>query len=120
MHVLLDGTHVRGSPMPVSVHRDVDALARGALTGKLSTAVTGLRRGLTTARRMQNQLRSEAEGLQQYVPVLVQVRPHLTTPCLPVCLLPLRLLTLLSSGASGLQHLCSQQRRGRSCVVAAA
>lgn len=77
VHVLLDGTHVRGSPMPVSVHRDVDALARGALTGKLSTAVTGLRRGLTTARRMQNQLRSEAEGLQQYVPVLVQVPPPL-------------------------------------------
>lgn len=75
VHVLLDGTHVRGSPMPVSVHRDVDALARGALTGKLSTAVTGLRRGLTTARRMHNQLRAEAEGLQQYVPVLVQVRP---------------------------------------------
>lgn len=74
VHVLLDGTHVRGSPMPVSVHRDVDALARGALTGKLSAAVTGLRRGLTTARQMQNQLRSEAEGLQQYVPVLVQVR----------------------------------------------
>jgi hypothetical protein len=33
VHVMLDGTHVRGSPMAVSVHRDVDSLARGALSG---------------------------------------------------------------------------------------
>ena len=72
VHVMLDGVHVRGSPMALSVHRDVDELARGALTGKLSTAVTGLRRGLAQTRRMQGSLRSEAEGLLQYVPVLVQ------------------------------------------------
>jgi Microtubule binding/Filamin/ABP280 repeat len=72
VHVMLDGAHVRGSPMALSVHRDVDELARGALTGKLSNAVTGLRRGLAATRRMQNSLRSEAEGLLQYVPVLVQ------------------------------------------------
>lgn len=42
------------------------------VAGKLATAVTGLRRGLTTARTMHHSLRSEAEGLQQYVPVLVQ------------------------------------------------
>jgi hypothetical protein len=71
VHVMLDGVHVRGSPMAISVHRDVDALARGALTGKLSSAVTGLRRGLAATRRMQHSLRSEAEGLLQYVPVLV-------------------------------------------------
>ena len=34
-HVMLDGAHVRGSPMAVSVHRDVDSLARGALSGAL-------------------------------------------------------------------------------------
>ena len=72
VHVMLDGAHVRGSPMAVSVHRDVDELARGALTGKLSNAVTGLRRGLAQTRRQQNSLRAEAEGLLQYVPVLVQ------------------------------------------------
>jgi kinesin family member C2/C3 len=72
VHVMLDGVHVRGSPMAVSVHRDIDELARGALTGKLSSAVTGLRRGLAATRCMQNSLRSEAEGLLQYVPVLVQ------------------------------------------------
>ena len=72
VHVMLDGQHVRGSPMAVSVHRDVDELARGALTGKLSNAVAGLRRGLAATRRQQNSLRSEAEGLLQYVPVLVQ------------------------------------------------
>lgn len=33
VHVMVDGTHVRGSPMAVSVHRDVDSLARGALSG---------------------------------------------------------------------------------------
>lgn len=50
VHVLLDGAHIRGSPMSLSVHRDIDALARSALTGKLSTAVTGLRRGLANVR----------------------------------------------------------------------
>ena len=71
VHVMLDGAHVRGSPMAISVHRDVDELARGALTGKLSSAVTGLRRGLAQTRRQQHTLRAEAEGLLQFVPVLV-------------------------------------------------
>ena len=54
VHVLLDGVHVRSSPMSLSVHRDIDQLARSALTGKLSTAVTGLRRGLDQVRRSQH------------------------------------------------------------------
>ena len=47
-------------------------LADQEIEQRLSSSVCGLRRGIASARALQNSLRSEAKALEDFIPMLVE------------------------------------------------
>ncbi|KAL0032084.1 hypothetical protein WJX77_004214 [Trebouxia sp. C0004] len=70
--VTLDGAHVAGSPAPITAFRDIGMLADQEIEHRLASSVSGLRRGIASARTLHASLRSEAKSLEDFIPMLVE------------------------------------------------
>ncbi|KAK9845317.1 hypothetical protein WJX81_003385 [Elliptochloris bilobata] len=67
-----DGRHVRGSPVALTVFRDVGALADREMQRRLLETVAGLKREVADARTQHTTLRQQAIALGRMIPVLAE------------------------------------------------
>ncbi|DBA83503.1 TPA: hypothetical protein ACH3X2_006431 [Trebouxia sp. C0005] len=70
--VTLDGAHVAGSPAPFTAFRNIGMLADQEIEHRLASSVSGLRRGIASARSLHASLRSEAKSLEDFIPMLIE------------------------------------------------
>jgi len=56
----------------LATHRDIGMLADQEIEHRLASSVSGLRRGIASARSLHASLRSEAKSLEDFIPMLVE------------------------------------------------